>query len=331
MKKKENTSKNIVDVSIRMTPDYDFALIVYPEKNGVHDGRLVMNYTPDKWDEVVKDVAGPDGDLNIVWYAFALSTSTDLAFRVRNLDDVEPFMFEYYDSTGYLELSKQEFESILKTVYTNASNLRDSIGGNEYIANSAYFQDLLSRFHSVPKVEYKEAFSYSVTGLQALIFSNIDIGDMIDDLGYKRIAVDGIEVNRRVYNPDGSYTMTKKHNVYEILEVNTSKLLSGSESSRARRADTTGYVVKCWCTTTGNPHYIWIHEDFAKDKDPLKAIASTFHVQKSLIPHIKELKRQGDILFAVYTDPSYLDKVDPNEEKVPLTPEQYFGLLVAET
>jgi hypothetical protein len=58
----------------------------------------------------------------------------------------------------------------------------------------------------------------------------------------------------------------------------------------------------------------------------LTAIASTFVVHKNIIPHIKALKRQGDILLTEMDD-----DIKPEGEMVSLTKEQYFGLLVAQS
>ena len=69
---------------------------------------------------------------------------------------------------------------------------------------------------------------------------------------------------------------------------------------------------------------MWIDSKY-KDK-PLEAVASTFHIHKNLIPHIKELKRQGDIMLVEMDE-----DINPEGEVVPLTAEQYFGLLTSET
>jgi len=60
--------------------------------------------------------------------------------------------------------------------------------------------------------------------------------------------------------------------------------------------------------------------------DPLAAIASTFRIAENLIPYIKELKRQGDILIVELTE-----EIEPKGNVVPLTSEQYFSLLTAES
>jgi hypothetical protein len=58
----------------------------------------------------------------------------------------------------------------------------------------------------------------------------------------------------------------------------------------------------------------------------LEAIASTFRIHENLIDNISELKRQGDILIV-----ELKEEIDPSGEIVPLTAEQYFGLLTAQS
>jgi hypothetical protein len=69
---------------------------------------------------------------------------------------------------------------------------------------------------------------------------------------------------------------------------------------------------------------LWI-EDQYKDS-PLEAVASTFRIHENLIPHIKEIKRQGDILLVELNQ-----DVEPQGNIVPLTAEQYFGFLTAQS
>jgi hypothetical protein len=69
---------------------------------------------------------------------------------------------------------------------------------------------------------------------------------------------------------------------------------------------------------------LWI-EDQYKD-DPLEAIARTFHIHENLVPFIKELKRQGDILLVELTE-----DIEPRGNMVSLSKDQYFGLLTAQS
>jgi hypothetical protein len=84
------------------------------------------------------------------------------------------------------------------------------------------------------------------------------------------------------------------------------------------------YAVKCWCTTTQKENWLWIEKKY-KD-DPLAAIASTFRFHENVIPYIKELKRQGDVMLV-----EMKKEVHPEGEIIPLTADQYFNLLTAES
>ena len=70
-------------------------------------------------------------------------------------------------------------------------------------------------------------------------------------------------------------------NIYETYEVKGEKL----------KLRENVYALKVWCTSTDKEHWLWIDKKY-KD-NPLEAVASTFHIHENLIPHIKELKRQG--------------------------------------
>ena len=69
-------------------------------------------------------------------------------------------------------------------------------------------------------------------------------------------------------------------------------------------------------------------DDKFKDQ-PLEAVASTFMIHENLIPHIKELKRQGDILL-VEMKPGHED-ILPEGEMISLSSDKYFKLLTAQS
>jgi hypothetical protein len=173
---------------------------------------------------------------------------------------------------------------------------------------------LVDNFDDAKKFTYEEAFKLEDEQFRIKVFETIDISEMVENLGKTKIKVDGKRVIEKKYTKEGEYIGTEENNnIYETYEVSNEKL--GLEGK--------SYVVKCWCTTTNKEHWLWIEEKY-KD-DPLAAIASTFRVHENILPHIKELKRQGDILMVE------LDKeVEPKGEIVPLTKEQYFGWLSAQ-
>jgi hypothetical protein len=69
---------------------------------------------------------------------------------------------------------------------------------------------------------------------------------------------------------------------------------------------------------------LWIDREFRDD--PLEAIARTFFIHENLVPFIKELKRQGDILLVELTK-----DIEPRGQMVSLSKEQYFDLLTAQS
>jgi len=139
---------------------------------------------------------------------------------------------------------------------------------------------------------------------------------MIENLGHTTYKVDGITLTQKKYSDSGELIETYEHsNIFEVHKINGEKLDIKDEI----------YAVKCWCTTTNKEHWLWIEEKY-KD-DPLEAIASTFRVHESIIPYIKAIKRQGDILLCELTQ-----EVTPteNDKYVTLTKDQYFGFLEAQ-
>ena len=177
---------------------------------------------------------------------------------------------------------------------------------------------LLEIYDTVEPFTYGDAFKIENEEFQAKVFGSIDIVDMIKELGHKRIATSGKRVKHKDFTTDGTRLEDKEYDViYETHEVDITKLGLEGESA---------YALRCWCTTTDKEHWLWIEDDY-KD-DPLEAVASTMRVHKSLIDgnHIKEIKRQGDVLL-VEVD----SDITPEGELVPLTADQYFGFLSAQS
>ena len=183
---------------------------------------------------------------------------------------------------------------------------------------SEFMAELVELYDKVEPYTYVEAFKLDNREFQALVFGSIDITEMIKELGHERIKTEGKLVNHKQFLPNGEFMGMKEYNnIYETHKVNGSKL--GLEEDI--------YAIKCWCTSTNEEHWLWIDEQF-KD-EPLKAIASTFRIHENLIPHIKELKRQGDILLVEMNEGQ--EDLKPEGEIIPLTANQYFDLLTAQS
>lgn len=239
----------------------------------------------------------------------------------------------YYDTDTkeMVSCTTEEFVRYLKGVHTNKARFisrfidfakarfieEDLKTYNEKFYNDAveFHDKLIEMYDEATPFSFRESFLIENKEFQALVFSSINITDMVTELGATKYKVDGIETNQRIYDVEGNYLRTEKmHNVYEVFEVDGSKL--GLEDEKL-------YVVKCWCTSTNDEHWLWIDDTF-KD-DPLNAIASTFMVHENIIPHIDCIKRQGDVLLV-----EMKEEVTPSGEIVSLTKEQYFSLLAAQ-
>lgn len=178
-----------------------------------------------------------------------------------------------------------------------------------------FMNELLEIYDQVEQFTYPEAFKLDNQRFQIEVFGSIDITEMIEELGHERIKTEGKPVKHKQFDNEGNFLGYKEYdNIYEVHKVKGDKL----------GLDEDLYAIKCWCTTTNQEHWLWIEDEY-KD-DPLEAIASTFRIHENLIPHIKELKRQGDVLLV-----EMKKDVTPEGEIVPLNAEQYFSLLTAQS
>lgn len=174
---------------------------------------------------------------------------------------------------------------------------------------------LVTEYRETPPYTYSEAFALEGDVFRSMVFGCIRVPEMIRELGHTRIATAGRAVRHKQFAPDGEFTGYRDYDVvFETHRVNGAKL--------GLRDDI--YAVRCWCTTTHNEHWLWIQDEWRND--PLEAIAHTFQVHENLVPYIKELKRQGDVLLVELTE-----SIEPRGQLVTLTTEQYFGLLTAQS
>jgi len=233
----------------------------------------------------------------------------------------------FRDGLEYLPIEDKfsnstKFETIryLKGVYTNKQRFLDRYVNNiELFPTRRNIDDILTFFENeydnVIPFSYKEAFEIESPAFKAMVFGSIDITEMITEMGATRLKVEGIPVKRKQFDINGDFTGYKEYdNIYETYEVDGTKL----------ELDRSLYAVKCWCTSTNKEHWLWIEEQY-KDS-PKDAIASTFRIHENLVPYIKELKRQGDVLLVELTE-----EVEPEGNIITLNSEQYFSLLTTES
>jgi hypothetical protein len=244
---------------------------------------------------------------------------------------METFNSIYYTSTTkeMTNCTKSEYLRYLKGKFTNLERFisrfvdvkLEKLGSikeshtADYNAFKDFFKFLVDNYEEATTFTTKEAFELENREFQALVFSSINIPSMIKELGAERHKVEGVETKHRRYDTNGNYIGDETyHNIYETHKVNGKKLGVTDDL----------YILKCWCTSTNKEHFLWVDAKY-KD-DPLSAIASTFMVHENIIPHIKCLKRQGDILMV-----EMKQEVKPEGNVVSLTKEQYFDLLVTQS
>lgn len=226
---------------------------------------------------------------------------------------------EYFSGVGNNEVLRY-----LKGVFTNKERF-ESRFINEFRKVPSVDEDFapcikmcdefMEKYDDVIPYSYEEAFKLGNQQFQSLVFGSIDISEMIENLGHERIATEGKQVKHKKFAPNGELLgMEEYDNIYEVHRVNGEKL--GLEDYL--------YALKCWCTSTNDEHWLWIEDEY-KDS-PLEAVASTFRIHANLIPNIKEIKRQGDILLVEMNQ-----DIKPEGEIVPLNAEQYFNLLTCQT
>ncbi len=177
------------------------------------------------------------------------------------------------------------------------------------------FDLMASMYDKTSPYTYKEAFLISDSTFKSIVFGSINISEMVEFLGAERISVQGKLLNLRVYDELGNYRMEENNVIYELHKTNLEKIGANEDA----------YLVKCWCTSTNKEHWLWVEKEYA-EMGALEAVASTFRVYKNMIPYIKTIKRQGDVLLFEMTK-----QVIPYGEIVPLTASQYFSLLISQS
>lgn len=173
------------------------------------------------------------------------------------------------------------------------------------------------KWNQIRRLSYNECFSLKSSRLRTAVFAGVNIKELVEACGYEKIDVSGVELTQG----DGTV-----HSVYELLKVDIAKLLPEED----RREDAFSHVVRCWCTSTKEEHYLWVKDEFTDSA--LQAIASTCVIQKELLEHCTAIKRQGDTFYFQYPNKDLVEKLyDDKAEKVHLTPEQYTSLLIEQS
>jgi len=225
-------------------------------------------------------------------------------------------------------ISLKEYTKILKMRHQSYQNFITREVNREWLCkDNPDLNGILKKIKRFWKIEeaysIKSLFLIENQNIRRFAFNYVGVSELMKSLKAKRIATDGIKVKYFEYNALGEKKTVKKHNIFETYCADLNQFEDLKRWSWDNNPNY-AYAVKCWCTSTNEEHWLWIEEQY-KDK-PLEAIASTFRIHKNVIPYIKCLKRQGDVLICEMSK-----QVIPEGEIIPLTAKQYFELLVAES
>ncbi|WP_343661275.1 hypothetical protein [Chryseobacterium sp.] len=190
--------------------------------------------------------------------------------------------------------------------------------------DTPFFTQILNKIESlwdkVEPMKFEEFFNAENRNFKLFCFSYYGVGNLMEKLEAQKINEKEIEVDYIEYDENGNQKLIRKTNRYEVHQVENQKLGIFVWGGRQQYS----YAVKCWCPSTKKEHWLWIEQEY-KD-DALTAIASTFRIHSNLIPYIRCLKRQGDLLIC-----ELKEKIAPAGEIRPLMASEYFNLLRAET
>ncbi|MCT2561349.1 hypothetical protein [Chryseobacterium herbae] len=174
-------------------------------------------------------------------------------------------------------------------------------------------------WNAVETIKFEEFFESTDRNLRLFCFNYIGVGNLMNRLEAEKINEEEAELNYNEYDQNGNKTQIRRINRYEVYKIENKKL----GIYTWRETDQYSYAVKCWCPSTEKEHWLWIEQEYKGNA--LTAIASTFRIHENIIPHIKCLKRQGDLLICELER-----EITPRGFPRALTASEYFSLLEVE-
>jgi hypothetical protein len=190
--------------------------------------------------------------------------------------------------------------------------------------NIEYYNDILYNIESmwdiVTPFSFEDAFNIKNDQLRIKVFSSFNIEEVINKLGTNRIKTEGKETINKVWNEiTNEFENVPVTLIYELHHVNGTKLNVEDEVLP---------VVRCWCTSTNQEHWLWVDPSKIIDNSPLSAIASTCCVYESMMGKIKHIIRHGDVFIF-----EMLEEIipDENDKVISLSVEDYFSLLKSQS
>ncbi|MBB6372299.1 hypothetical protein [Chryseobacterium shigense] len=221
--------------------------------------------------------------------------------------------------------SIRKLVSILKLRHSSFLNFMTREYEREWAKfETPFFTKILKKIEKlwdvVETIKFEEFFESDDRNFRFFCFNYIGVGNLMKHFEAEKINEEEIELNYNEYDQNGNKIQVKRINRYELYEIENTKL----GINVWRDTDKYSYAVKCWCPSTEKEHWLWVEQEYKGNA--LTAIASTFRIHENIIPFIKCLKRQGDLLICELER-----EVKPRGFPRALTASEYFNLLEVET
>ncbi|MGQ7854667.1 hypothetical protein ACUN24_10500 [Pedobacter sp. WC2501] len=222
------------------------------------------------------------------------------------------------------QISIKQLISILKMKYSTFGSFKDrefKIGWRVYQLKEyqSVIKKIEKEWDGIIPIELADIFNIQNRNIRLFCFKYVPVATLMQKLEGNALRTKSIELDYFKYDENGNKISFKKNNTYEVYVAERDKI-----RDLWTAGDQKIYAVKCWCNSTNKEHWLWIEPQYAYN--PLTAIASTFRIHENIIPHIKALKRQGDILIC-----EMKTNIIPKGNIRPLTQNEYFGLLEVES
>lgn len=242
-------------------------------------------------------------------------------YLTKNIFIISKNVFHFINKCQHYNIRK--LIAVLKLKYSSFQSfmIREYPQWEKY--ETPFFAEILEKIEglwdAVDPVAAEDFLHSTDRYFQALCFLYADPGIVMKHFPEKMISKQEVELDYHEYDDQGNKLQVKRLHRYELYELDNIAL----RSLNSWNTDRYSYVLKCSCPSTEKEHWLWIEKEYSTDA--LIAAASTFRIHENIIPHIKCLKRQGNILIC-----ELKDEIIPQGFPRALTPAEYFGLLEIE-
>lgn len=187
---------------------------------------------------------------------------------------------------------------------------------NDCRATDAILDHYDSEFRRVKPYDYKEALHLEKVVFKQLVFSAIDVPQMMEHLGHNLVKAQGIDLINRTFNTTtNSFEDIEMTQVYEMHQVNGSQIGINEPL----------YALRCWCTSTNKEHWLWLDKKY---DNVLDAVASTCVIWEPMRGKIKKIIRQGDVF--IFEMSEHVD-ITGSEQRIHMDGKTFYSLLKSQS